>query len=170
MSHPSPITPCSNDDVSSPQSDQSLGGPTSFGVLNKTQTAQTRPSRPAHTSRSKRTRTTSPTPLVRQLMEMGFPRKSVEHAIKALGKTFVCESINPFDMKIHILHLCVPCTMSEDTYTTSWLTVATNSSQIFYSSFLDVGHIQCFIQLSMLLSCKNVSVSGAFIFLNNNHC
>lgn len=85
MSHPSPITPCSNDDVSSPQSDHSLGGPASFGALNKTQAAQTRPSRPAHTPRSRRTRTTSPTPLVRQLMEMGFSRKSVEHAIKALG-------------------------------------------------------------------------------------
>ncbi|KAK8398901.1 hypothetical protein O3P69_004178 [Scylla paramamosain] len=85
ISHPSPNTPCSNDDVSSPQSDHSLGVPTSVGFLNKAQTTQSRPSRPVQTPRGKRTRTTSPAPLVRQLMEMGFSRKSVEHAIKALG-------------------------------------------------------------------------------------
>ncbi|XP_071532835.1 E3 ubiquitin-protein ligase HERC2 isoform X2 [Panulirus ornatus] len=85
ISQPSPATPCSNDDVSTPLSEHSLGGPPSPGILNDNQLTQTHSIRPSHTTRGRRTRTTSPSPLVRQLMEMGFSRKSVEHAIKALG-------------------------------------------------------------------------------------
>ncbi|KAK4294466.1 hypothetical protein Pmani_032901 [Petrolisthes manimaculis] len=78
-SHPSPATPCSNDDVSTPHSDQSLPGPPSPATHRPPRTLP-------HTTRGRRARPASPTPLVRQLMEMGFSRKSVEHAIKALDE------------------------------------------------------------------------------------
>ncbi|XP_042217246.1 E3 ubiquitin-protein ligase HERC2-like isoform X2 [Homarus americanus] len=85
ISQPSPTTPCSNDDVSTPLSEHSLGGPPSPGIPSDNLLTQTRPTRPAQTTRGKRTRNASPSPLVRQFMEMGFSRKSVEHAVKALG-------------------------------------------------------------------------------------
>lgn len=86
ISQPPPSTPCSNDDISTPLSDHSGVGPPSPGILNDNQVKSSRPAAPpAQTSRERRTRAVSPSPLVRQLMEMGFARKSVEHAIKALG-------------------------------------------------------------------------------------
>ncbi|XP_042876756.1 E3 ubiquitin-protein ligase HERC2-like isoform X6 [Penaeus japonicus] len=84
ISQPTPPTPCSNDDLSTPLSEHSIGPP-SPGILVDNHSTQPRPTHASHTTRGKRTRTVPPSPLVRQLMEMGFARKSVEHAIKALG-------------------------------------------------------------------------------------
>ncbi|XP_076028585.1 E3 ubiquitin-protein ligase HERC2 isoform X2 [Oratosquilla oratoria] len=81
ISQPAPNSPCTNDDLSTPLSDNSIGLPPPASPRPPLSTPRPRQTRP------KRPRAPSPSPLIIQLMEMGFSRTCVEHAIKVMRRS-----------------------------------------------------------------------------------